>query len=474
MKHHLLILLVPFVLLYTACSSDDEGGGEPPRGEFSIAETAQDTEGLTVLNSILSSENFANLRNQLATDEYTLLAPNDAAFQNLLTTLGISNLGLIDLGILSDILSYHIIPNKTLQIGQLDSSYITLSRQVISVSQQDSVNLNANVPAQPATTIVSPNPLFASNGVVHVIDEVLLPPSLQSEIDQFGTVAGLMDVLANVRVTNSIMEFGGLEDALADETRNITVIAPIDGFQLGESVDVSPEGARFFGLNQIIGELIDVASPPRRTTTLAGVPVFLSVAGDGIIFINGQPVTDVEAQASNGKVLLNGLFAEQGFEPQSVEFPTDVAGGLGAIAEATGRSFSIFQAALSQTELTLDGEKTIFAPTDSAFIRAGLVASIDSAARIDNALLAEVLNNHIVDGVSFSTDLEPGALTTLSENEITITIAENQVSISDTNADSENARFVFFDEYVFFGNPTAETGLTDVGVIHAIDELLLP
>ena len=472
MKYYLLILLVPFVL--GSCSSDDDAGGvgEPPRGDANVVQTASGVEGLATLNSLLSREDFASLRNQLAEDEYTLLAPNDAAFQKLFATIGVSDPSLIDAGVLSDILNYHIIPNQTLQLGQLDSSYVTVSRQTISINQGDSVRINSSVSAQPTTTIVSPEPLFASNGVVHVIDEVLLPPSILDIAGNFGTVSGLMDVLLEVGLMNSVLNGAQLKNTLADETRNFTIIAPAGNFLIDNNLNATSNGLAFFSVMHLIDQVIDVASPPRKVTNLAGVPLYLSAAGDGAIFINGEPAARVDAQASNGQVLLSGIF--EGFGSGVIEAPTDIGGGLGAIAEVTGATFSIFQSALSQTGLTLSGEKTLFVPTDSAFIRAGLVASIDSAARIDNTLLANILNNHVVEGVSFSTDLEAGSLTTLSGNDITLTIANNRLTLSDTNDESANAGVVFLDKYVFFGNISDAEELTEVGVIHAIDQLLLP
>ena len=42
------------------------------------------------------------------------------------------------------------------------------------------------------------------------------------------------------------------------------------------------------------------------------------------------------------------------------------------------------------------------------------------------------------------------------------------------NEESADARFVFLDEYVYFGNLADVEELTEVGVVHAIDQLLLP
>ena len=470
----LLALLLPFVLLFTACGDDDETSG-PPIGDKTVAELVAETEGLTVLNTILNSQDFSGLKTQLGSGEYTLLAPNDAAFQRLLSTIGVSELGLLDPGVLSGILSYHIVPNQTLQIGRLDSSAVTQSQQTLTFTTTDSVRINAAVAVQPETSIVSPEALYASNGVVHIIDEVLLPPFIQEVAGDFGTVAGLMNVLIEAGDMNSVLEAGQLKGLLATDTRTFTVIAPTANFLIENEVVLTAQGLQFFGASHIIESTINVASPPRKVNNLVGVPLYLSSAGEGGLFVNGHLVADIGAQASNGQVFLSGRALGENAGDGVIDMPTDLAGGLGAITEATGQSFSIFQAALSQTGLALTGEKTIFAPTDSAFIRAGLTASVDSAARIDNALLTSILNNHVVEGVSFSTDLsgQAGEVTTLGGT-ITLTISQSGASLSDANETSADARFVFLNSYVYFGDIPDDGTLTEMGVIHAIDELLLP
>ncbi len=470
MKHFFLFTsLLPLVLLITACSDDDEVSG-PPIGDKTVAELVAETEGLTVLNTILNSEGFAGLKTQLGSGEYTLLAPNDAAFQNLLNTIGVSELGLLDLGVRSSILSYHIVPNQTLQIGRLDSSVVTLSQQTLRFTTTDSVRINAAVAVQPETSIVSPEALYASNGVVHIVDEVLLPPAIQQVAGDFGTVAGLMNVLTDVGLMNNVLEAGQLKSLLATDTRNFTVISPTGNFLIDNNLVPTNQGIRFFGASHIIESVIDVANPPRKVNNLTGVPLYLSVAGENAIYINGQAVVDVGAKADNGQVLLNVSGV--------IKPPQSIGGALGKVAEATGQSFSIFQAALSQTGLALTGEKTIFAPTDSAFIRAGLTASVDSAARIDNALLTSILNNHVVEGVSFFSDLQTGSLTTVGGNTInaTITRTDNgtRATLSDSNSENQDANIFFVNEYVYFGDISGADALTEVGVIHAIDELLLP
>ncbi len=87
-------------------------------------------------------------------------------------------------------------------------------------------------------------------------------------------------------------------------------------------------------------------------------------------------------------------------------------------------------------------------------------------------MLTSILNNHVVEGVSFVFNLAPGEITTLGGS-FNFAINNGVATLSDANAESADASFVFLDSYVYFDIPD-EGAITEVGVIHAIDELLLP
>ena len=101
----------------------------------------------------------------------TVFAPTDDAFAALPEGTVEALLG--DIPTLSDILLYHVVAGKAMaaDVVNLDT-VVTLEGQSISISIEDgNVILNGNV--QVIITDIE-----ASNGVIHVIDTVLLPPSM--------------------------------------------------------------------------------------------------------------------------------------------------------------------------------------------------------------------------------------------------------------------------------------------------------
>lgn len=115
-------------------------------------------------------------------EAYTVFAPTDAAFEALFSSVGVNSLDDLDSLVLRDIVRYHIVP------GELRSdSLVDLNGQSVStvldgglltfgIGSDDSVQINA-------IAMVSEANIVASNGVLHVIDEVLLP---QSALDALG------------------------------------------------------------------------------------------------------------------------------------------------------------------------------------------------------------------------------------------------------------------------------------------------
>jgi len=102
--------------------------------------------------------------------QLTVFAPTDAAFERLFTTLGVSGVDQIPVDTLRAVLLYHVAPGNRDSSAVLDSSRIrTLSKAFLTPSVHD------GSPWINGARIVIPD-VRASNGVIHVIDAVLLPP----------------------------------------------------------------------------------------------------------------------------------------------------------------------------------------------------------------------------------------------------------------------------------------------------------
>ena len=109
---------------------------------------------------------------------FTVFAPTDQAFSDLLTELAISQADLLALENLSDILLYHVVAGSYDAQAVIDLAangpveVETLFGQMITLEVMDGkVYVNGSEVIQPD--------VMASNGIIHVIDGVLLPAEEQ-------------------------------------------------------------------------------------------------------------------------------------------------------------------------------------------------------------------------------------------------------------------------------------------------------
>lgn len=99
---------------------------------------------------------------------YTVFAPTDEAFAKLLKQLNITAEQLLERDDLKDILLYHVVPGKVFSKDLKDGMKLkTAEGSEVKISL-DPVRVND-------AKVVKPD-IAASNGVIHVIDKVLLPP----------------------------------------------------------------------------------------------------------------------------------------------------------------------------------------------------------------------------------------------------------------------------------------------------------
>ena len=101
----------------------------------------------------------------------TVFAPTDDAFAAALESLGLTAEELLaDTDTLTAILTYHVIAGEVLSTDLTDGmTAATVNGADITVDLSDGVKINE-------ATVVTAD-IMASNGVIHVIDSVLLPPS---------------------------------------------------------------------------------------------------------------------------------------------------------------------------------------------------------------------------------------------------------------------------------------------------------
>jgi len=144
---------------------------------------------------------------------YTVFAPTDAAFTAALAALGITKQQLLDRADLADILTYHVLS------GSIASSALSASQTVNTVSGLPVTITKTVAGVKFATANVTGADVAATNGVIHVIDQVIIPPTL--DIVSTAMATGSHSVLAEALTKANLV-------ATLQGAGPYTVFAPTD------------------------------------------------------------------------------------------------------------------------------------------------------------------------------------------------------------------------------------------------------
>ena len=106
------------------------------------------------------------------TGPFTVFAPTNAAFAALLTELGVSKADLLaNTALLTKVLTYHVVPARVLKAEVPVNTAITTVQ-----GQSFTVNSSLVITDQNMrTSSIVATDVFTSNGVIHVVDKVILP-----------------------------------------------------------------------------------------------------------------------------------------------------------------------------------------------------------------------------------------------------------------------------------------------------------
>lgn len=139
---------------------------------------AADSGGSTVVEIAVSNPDFsilveavtkADLAGALSTDgPFTVFAPNNAAFETLFAELGVCGIGDLSAEQLTPILTYHVVSGKVMSTDLSNTSVGTLNKgKSLNIDISDGVKINDS-------KVIAAD-ISGKNGVIHVIDKVLLP-----------------------------------------------------------------------------------------------------------------------------------------------------------------------------------------------------------------------------------------------------------------------------------------------------------
>lgn len=164
MKRLSRILPVSAIALAVAVSAcSDDNGAEPE-----LANIVQTAIAAGSFETLVTAVNAAGLGSTLANDgPFTVFAPTDAAFAAL--PAGTIDALLQNTAALTDVLLYHVVAGEVLAADVVNlTTATTLQGASLAIDASNGVTIND-------ATVIQAD-VRASNGVIHVIDKVLLPP----------------------------------------------------------------------------------------------------------------------------------------------------------------------------------------------------------------------------------------------------------------------------------------------------------
>jgi len=204
-----IVMLFCGVFLMVSCGSDEE--------VKNITGLATDDAELSSLVSALSEANLVTTLN--GDGPFTVFAPTNEAFQSLLDSNGDwSTISDIPSDVLESVLLFHVLSGEV-RAGDLSDTYVsTLSSgpdgSNVSLQVDVTGGVKFNGSALPLTTDIE-----ASNGVIHKIDEVMLPPSIVNHALQNPNLSILVAALTDTRHTTDFV-------SVLSEDGPFTVFAP--------------------------------------------------------------------------------------------------------------------------------------------------------------------------------------------------------------------------------------------------------
>ena len=325
-------LVMALSLGAAACASDDPVAVV----EDAVEESTETTEAMeeaaevgTIVDVAVENGSFttlvaavqaAGLVDTLSGDgPFTVFAPTDDAFAAALDALGMTADDLLaDTDTLTTILTYHVVAGEVASTDLEDGMMAaTVQGEEIAVDLSDGVKIND------VNVVIAD--VAASNGIIHAVDGVLLPPTVaealglgdameeEEAMEEESAVGNLAEVAADAGAFTTLLaavEAAGLTGAITAEGSEFTVFAPTDdAFAAAlEALNLSAEDlladtdllTTILTYHVVVGEVTSGDLTAGPVVTLQGEEINVDLSAG--VMVNNASVTTADVDASNGVI----------------------------------------------------------------------------------------------------------------------------------------------------------------------------
>ncbi|MDX1586364.1 MAG: fasciclin domain-containing protein, partial [Balneolaceae bacterium] len=292
-KYSVMGVLISVLILLSGCSDNDVSGpGENP-GTNNLMETIKSDAGLTILEELLEGTSLKTILE--SNGDITVFAPTDAAFQKLpagyLESLNIDQK--------KSLLEYHAFQGSYRIINEI-------KKEAIVTMQGDPLFLEIG---QSFGNLINNRSRFvknnteADNGILHTIDEVLIPDQMGTLFDNIHKRYEYKNFAARLETA----ELGDMLKAPGTKTLLTTSDIALDRYESVENMNLSDAEWKEIMQYHVIAMDITGTGPGTKIAlpTVHQDSVYLVVDQPGEFLINGGGGSPVQQVLStNGKIVL--------------------------------------------------------------------------------------------------------------------------------------------------------------------------
>ncbi|XP_042354582.1 periostin-like isoform X2 [Plectropomus leopardus] len=362
---------------------------------------------------------------------YTLFAPTDEAFDKL--SPGYLERVMGDKDVIKALVKYHLL--KSVQCSEAimaGSVYETAEGNTIEIGcDGDSLTVNG-------IKMVLKKDIVTTNGVIHLIDQVLVPDSAKDGLELMGE---------SMSMFNDLVSELGLAAALGPKTE-YTLLTPVNTAFTNELINTEESLLRYIVENHILKLKITLSElyNGQMLETLAGKLLRVFIYRTAVCIENACMLRGSKEGSHSALHVMRSIIK-----------PAEKT--IYELLIADGR-FKIFLSLMETADLTdllkQEGSYTIFAPTDEAFD--GLTKEDLALLKSDLNALRVILLYHFSNGIFINGGLEGGVtnlLKTLQGNNLQVMAVNNSIHVNSVNV------------------PDSDLMATN-GVIHVVKNVLYP
>lgn len=432
LRRSLNLFSISLLLLFLVVSCNDNS--TTPDQDPTLFELLEGETNYSTLASLLTDE----LIGQLETAELTVFAPTNSAFEAIPSDV----LNALTEEQVVEIITFHLASGTFLSANLPEQTDLeTVQGELILVQASNGVVINGSANVVDAD-------LVAVNGVIHGINEVLLPSDLRKALG----LTNLVDVAEEAGAFETLL---GAVDATELRTTlqflgPFTVFAPNDdafgALPPGTIEDFTTDQLRNILLYHSIGAVVESTDlePQQTVSSSTGEELYITLTNGSVIVNGSASVVAADITATNGVIHVI----------DEVLIPNEFL-NIVQIAQKNYDLTTLVDLVVDQDlaeTLSGDGPFTVFAPINSAFDEIS-----DVLAGLSDDEVRDVLTYHVVGDLILSGDIPEGSteIETLLGETITVVNENGTVTVNDAAV------------------ITVDLAGTN-GVLHLIDAVLVP